>query len=243
MQKKFGAPRRAIGATVLVAAALVVCALVGASASSAAAPASHPISVSPQMSGPQTMAPGAVTFSCQSRPIDGSHGPRCYQPAQIQTAYGLAPLLSSGVNGTGRTIVIIDAYSNPYVANDLAIQDGIFGLPAPPSFTAIAPAGAPPAFDINDLNQVGWAEEITLDVLWAHVMAPGAKIVLAEAASNNDSDILATTKAVIDGNMGDVISQSFGEAETCMDPALARRAARAVRQGGGTGDVGVRIVR
>jgi subtilase family serine protease len=166
------------------------------------------------------MAPGAVTFGCQSRPIDGSHGPRCYQPAQIQTAYGLTPLLSSGVNGTGRTIVIIDAYSNPYVANDLAIEDGIFGLPAPPSFTAIAPAGAPPAFNINDPNQAGWAEEITLDVEWAHVMAPGAKIVLAEAASNNDSDILATTKAVIDQNLGDVISQSFGEAEACMDPAL-----------------------
>ena len=66
----------------------------------------------------------------------------------------------------------------------------------------------------------GWAEEITLDVLWAHAMAPGANIVLAEAASNSDADLLATTKYVVDHHIGDVISQSFGEAEQCMDPTL-----------------------
>ena len=68
----------------------------------------------------------------------------------------------------------------------------------------------------------GWAEEITLDVLWSHAMAPGANIVLAEAASNSDADILATTKYVVDHHIGDVISQSFGEAEQCMDPTPAR---------------------
>jgi subtilase family serine protease len=165
------------------------------------------------------MDPGAVHFGCQSRPIDGSLGPRCYQPGQIQNAYGYSGLLASGVNGTGRTIVIIDAYSNPYIANDLAIQDKTFGLPAPPSYTAVAPQGVP-AFNPNDPNQVGWAEEITLDVEWSHAMAPGASIVLVEAASNQDADILAATKYAIDNNVGDVISQSFGEAETCVDPGL-----------------------
>ena len=77
-----------------------------------------------------------------------------------------------------------------------------------------------PAYDGNDPNQVGWAGEETLDVEWAHVMAPGAKIILAEARSNNDADLLATTKYVIDHHIGDVISQSFGEAEQCMDPSL-----------------------
>ena len=77
-----------------------------------------------------------------------------------------------------------------------------------------------PVFDANDPNQVGWGEEETLDVLWAHAMAPGAAIVLVEAASNNDSDLLVATQYVVDHHVGDVISQSFGEAETCMDPAL-----------------------
>jgi subtilase family serine protease len=212
--------RAPLGAILIVAAAATVSALMAASASSAAGPASRGITVKPIFSAPQSKQPGTVHFSCQSRPIDGSAGrPRCYQPAQIQNAYGYSGLLASGVNGTGRTILIVDAFSNPYVANDLAIQDQTFGLPAPPSYTAIAPQGVP-AFDATDPNQVGWAEEITLDVLWAHAMAPGAKIVLVEAKSNQDADILAATKYAVDNNLGDVISQSFGEAETCVDPTI-----------------------
>jgi subtilase family serine protease len=77
-----------------------------------------------------------------------------------------------------------------------------------------------PPFDINDPNQVGWAEEETLDVLWSHAMAPAAHITLVEAASNNDSDILAATKYAVDHHLGDVLSQSFGEAESCVDPSI-----------------------
>jgi subtilase family serine protease len=114
--------------------------------------------------------------------------------------------------------VIVDAFSNPFVVRDLAIQSATFGLPTA-NFTTIAPQGVP-KFNPADPNQDGWAEEITLDVLWAHAMAPGANIILDEAKSNQDADILAATKYAVDNNLGDVISQSFGEAEQCMDPAL-----------------------
>jgi subtilase family serine protease len=167
----------------------------------------------------RTSVPSGVTFSCQSRPLDGSQGPRCYQPAQIQRAYEVTPLLNAGYNGRGRTIVIIDAYGSPTIAADLKTFDSLFGLPSA-DFSQIAPAGAPPAFDPNDDNQVGWAFETTLDVEWANAIAPGAKIVLAVAKSNEDADILATTRYVIDHDLGDVISQSFGEAEQCMDRQL-----------------------
>jgi subtilase family serine protease len=66
----------------------------------------------------------------------------------------------------------------------------------------------------------GWAEEISLDVLWAHAIAPGANIVLVLAKSNNDADILSATKYAVNNNLGDVISQSFGENESCVDPTL-----------------------
>ena len=79
--------------------------------------------------------------------------------------------------------------------------------------------GNVPPFDINDNNMVGWAEETSLDVQWAHAIAPGATIDLVEAQSNNDADILAATKFAIDNKLGDVISQSFGEAEACVSPA------------------------
>ena len=162
----------------------------------------------------------AAHFGCQDRPIDGSQGLKCYSPQQIQTAYGITPLLNAGVNGSGRTIAIIDAYSSPYVQSDLSIFDQTFGLPAA-NFQQIAPQGLTP-FDFNDPNQLGWAEEITLDVLWSHAAAPGAKILLVLATSNDDTALYNATKYVVDHNLADVISQSFGEAETCMDPTVLK---------------------
>ena len=197
---------------IVVAAGMITA---GPSAS-AAGPVTHRIKVHPQIS--PAVKGSAVHFGCQDRPINGSAGPKCYQPAQIQAAYGLTSLLNTGKTGAGRTIVIIDAFQSPYVRSDLSIFDSTFGLPDP-NFQQIAPFGLTP-FDPNDANMDGWAEEITLDVLWAHAIAPRAKILLALAASNNDADILNTTKYVVDHNLGDVISQSFGEAEQCMDPAL-----------------------
>ena len=64
---------------------------------------------------------------------------------------------------------------------------------------------------------IGWAEEISLDVQWAHAIAPGANITLVLAKSNDDADILSATQYAVDHNLGDVISQSFGENESCVD--------------------------
>jgi subtilase family serine protease len=242
MKQKLPLPRRALELALIGAAVAV--ALVGASASSAAGPATHPIHVSPEISGPQRMSPSSHTFSCQGLPINGSQGPRCYQASQIQQAYGYSGLLSSGIDGRGKTIVIIDAYSSPTIASDLRDFDRDMGLPDP-AFT-ITQVGNVPPFDINDGNQVGWAEEISLDVQWAHAMAPGAAINLVEAASNEDADIFAATKYAVDHKLGDVISQSFGEAESCVDPALLRQEtalfAKAAKEGmtifASTGDSG-----
>jgi hypothetical protein len=170
------------------------------------------------VSAPQRAPKPGNLFGCQARPINGSQGARCYTPQQIQQAYGYSGLLASGVNGAGETVVIIDAYNNPYLQSDLNIQSSTFGLPNVTLNKVVMP-GTPP-FDPTDGNQVGWAEEETLDVLWAHAMAPGAGITLVAAKSNNDDDILAATKFAVDNHLGDVISQSFGEAETCVDPSI-----------------------
>ena len=189
-------------------------------ASSAAPDIAHQITVHPDIS-KVTKDTSAVHFGCQDRPLDGSAGLRCYQPSQIQAAYGLTPLLNKGINGKGQTIAIIDAFQSPYVQSDLSIFDSTFGLPAA-DFQQIAPQGLTP-FDPNDGNMDGWAEEITLDVLWAHAAAPGAKILLVLATSNDDTALYNATKYVIDHNLADTISQSFGEAETCMDPNLLKK--------------------
>jgi subtilase family serine protease len=83
----------------------------------------------------------------------------------------------------------------------------------------VAPDGLTP-FVTGDPNMTGWAGEISLDVLWAHAIAPRANIVLVLAKSNDDADLLSVTKYAVDHNLGDVISQSFGENESCVDPDL-----------------------
>jgi subtilase family serine protease len=130
-------------------------------------------------------------------------------------------LLDHGVNGSGRTIAIVDSYGSPTIDSDLAAFDSVWGLPAPPSFQIVAPFGIDPT---DPDNAAGWAGETSLDVEWAHAIAPNAKILLVVAKSNNDSDILDATQWLSDNNAGDVLSQSFGEAEQCMDPNdLARQ--------------------
>jgi subtilase family serine protease len=143
----------------------------------------------------------------------------CYQPDQIRKAYDLAPLYAQGYDGRGRTIVIVDAFGSPSIQNDLHVFDQTFGLPDPPSLKVISPAGAPPPFDVNDSDMVGWAQETTLDVEWSHVIAPGANILLVTTPVSETEgvqgfpEIVFSENYVINHGLGDVISQSFGATE------------------------------
>lgn len=174
---------------------------------------SHAIRISPKVQ--DAGKPDATsTFPCQN-PKYTIH---CYGPKQIRAAYGIQSLLDQGINGSGSTIVIVDAFQSPTIRQDLKTFNQAFGLNSS-KLNIIAPDGLTP-FNPKDPNQVGWAEEISLDVEWAHAVAPNATIDLVLAKSNQDVDILSVTKYAVDHNLGDVISQSFGENESCADPAL-----------------------
>ena len=161
-------------------------------------------------------------FTCELRPFDLSKGLFCYGPAAIRSAYNLAGMIDSGLNGAGQTIVILDAFGSPTVKADLDTFDALFGLPAPPSFTVVRMPGLPP-FDLNNGNMLGWAEETSLDVQWAHAIAPGANIVLVEAASNSDDDLVAGLNYALDHRLGNVVSMSFGESEASLTDADGQR--------------------
>ena len=160
--------------------------------------------------------PGYGLFTCQVGfilPI------QCYDPYQMRTAYSVDTLVNSGLDGRGKTIVIIDAFQHPNIANQLASFSSFYGLPqmnsgvGSPSFTQVAPdgLGAPNA---------GWAEEISLDVEWAHAIAPGANIVLELGVDNSDQALISALNDAVNNNRGDVISMSFGESDTCLGPEL-----------------------
>jgi subtilase family serine protease len=143
----------------------------------------------------------------------------CYEPAQIQQAYNLRPLYRHGVTGKGSTIVIVDSFGSPTIKSDLNVFDKTFGLPAPPSFKILQPAGKVPAYNPNNGDMVGWAGETTLDVEYAHTIAPGANIVLVETPVSETEgvtgfpQIVTAEKYVINHHIGDVISQSFSATE------------------------------
>ena len=122
-------------------------------------------------------------------PDDGP-SPSGYSPIQILTAYGFYStsgannISFNGVagNGAGQTIAIVDAYNDPNIASDLAAFDSRFNLPAPPSFSVLNQNGQTSPLPAADPTG-DWEVEESLDVEWAHAMAPGASIVLVEANS------------------------------------------------------------
>ena len=102
---------------------------------------------------------------------------------QYRVAYDLNPLYSGAatgraITGAGETIVIVDSFGSPTIQSDLQTFDAQFGFPNPE--LRIEQFGAIPPFDPTNSTMVGWALETTLDVEYAHSIAPGAKIVLAE---------------------------------------------------------------
>jgi subtilase family serine protease len=156
----------------------------------------------------------------------------CYEPDQIRLAYDLPALYAQGVNGKGTTIVIVDSFGSPTIKNDLGVFDKAFGLPAPPAFSIIHPAGKIPAYDPGNSDMVGWAGETTLDVEYAHVIAPDASIVLVETPVSETEgvhgfpQIVTAEQYVLKHHIGDVISQSFSATEETFPNAAAVDALR-----------------
>jgi subtilase family serine protease len=158
----------------------------------------------------------------------------CYQPAQLRRAYDLDHLLRRGLDGRGRTIAVVDAFGAPDIVADLHHFDAAFGLPDPPSLTVVHPAGAPPAYSPGNPAMAVWALETTLDVEWAHVMAPGARILLVVTPIAETRgvvgfpEIVRAERYVVDHHLADVISQSFGAAEPTFPSPRSIAALRSV---------------
>ncbi|HEY6902939.1 MAG TPA: S53 family peptidase [Candidatus Acidoferrales bacterium] len=134
----------------------------------------------------------------------------CYAPNFIRTAYNFP----SNLDGTGQTILIVDAYGSPTIQSDLILFDEVFGIAPPPSFTIFCPEGCPPYNPNDKLHDVaGWSVETSLDVEYAHAMAPGANIVLVVAASSTGDSINVAEAKAIAKYPGSIMSQSFGAGE------------------------------
>ena len=116
-------------------------------------------------------------------------------PQQVAHAYGFDKIYFHirnhwhRGNGAGQTIAIVDAFHAPTIQRDLRVFDAQFGLPDTDAYgrsvlTVAMPQGRPEV-------DTGWASEISLDVEWAHAIAPRAHILLVEAASDSTADLVS----------------------------------------------------
>lgn len=157
---------------------------------------------------PHTFAFSSLSAGTSLTPsyCEAHFGLACYTPSLIRSAYNVP----STFRGAGQTIAIVDAFGSPTIANDLHVFDQAFGLPDP-VLNVYYPTGQV-AFTGTALQQ-DWAGEVTLDVEWAHAIAPQATIDLV-VASSPYGNVLNNAEQFAVQNLGaDVMSMSFGAPE------------------------------
>lgn len=143
------------------------------------------------------VCPSAVVGSarCHSLVVTDAHGnpaastsPSGLSPATIKSVYNFPTSLTAGA---GKTVAIVDAYDDPSAESDLGVFSSQYGLPACTTangcFTKVDQRGG----TVYPRKDAGWALEISLDVQWAHAVAPGAHVLLVEADSNSFANLLA----------------------------------------------------
>lgn len=152
-------------------------------------------------------------------------------PASMGCVYKTGPIYTGCNPATGGTkhpaggwgaIAIVDAFDNPYAATELATFSTAYGLPKAKFFKVYANGNG--SCTVPPFN-AGWGLEESLDIEWAHVMAPSATIYLVEACSNSYTDLIyaeyVAGSLVASKGGGDITnSWSSGEfaGETAYDP-------------------------
>ncbi len=141
-----------------------------------------------------------------------------YSPAQIRTAYGFSSVkLGNGAAGTGagETIAIVDAYNDPDISGDLSTFDSEFDLGAA-SLKVVSETGSSTGLPATN---AGWDLETSLDVEWAHAVAPSASILLVEANSASLGDLLTAVNYARNASGVSVVSMSWGSSEFSSETA------------------------
>jgi autotransporter-associated beta strand protein len=148
--------------------------------------------------------------------------------------YSIAnPVTFHGIpaDGSGQTIAIVDAYDDPYALSDLnafsSYSSGSVSFdlptfnsgPGSPTFTKMnenggtSLPGTDPHGPYSSSGNLSWATEESLDIEWAHAMAPMANIILVEASSDYNSDLLTAVQTAAKQPGVDIISMSWSSDE------------------------------
>ncbi len=138
-------------------------------------------------------------------------------PSAIQSVYNLSGLSTNSGAGAGQVIAIVDAYNDPNALSDLNTFNAQYGYPQLSTCSSLTQSGS--CFEQvyaqgkKPRTNSGWALEESLDIEWAHAEAPGAKIVLVEAASASDANLFGAVSTA--NSLGATeVSMSWGGSES-----------------------------
>jgi subtilase family serine protease len=186
-----------------------VCGTAGAGFASCFAQVLQPGSTTqqvPQVNGSAPLAPSPNTAG--GSPGASVATPSGLSPSTIDSVYGFS---SSTKGGAGKTIAIVDAYDDPTAASDLNAFSQQWGLPqcttSNPCLSKVNQSGGT-SYPVGNSS---WDLEISLDIEWAHALAPAATILLVEANSNSFADLTAAEQYA--GAHADYVSNSWGGSE------------------------------
>jgi subtilase family serine protease len=138
--------------------------------------------------------------------------PQGYTPPMLRGAYGTSDSVASGLDGSGQTVAIIDAYASPTIFQDAqtysSINDPAHVLRQSQFHQIVAP-GTFNRPENKKQDPQGWYGEETLDVEAVHGMAPGANILYV-GAPNNYQDLDAALNHVVDQHLANIVTNSYG---------------------------------
>jgi subtilase family serine protease len=133
-----------------------------------------------------------------------------YQPEQMRTGLGLASAYATGINGSGQTVAVVNAYAPPTLVDDVnryAFYTGTAPL-LPSEYHRLVPDSM---FNDTELcgGPAGWQEEDSMDVEAVHAIAPAAHIVYA-AGFNCGAGTDYAMSQVLDTHAADIVTNSYG---------------------------------
>lgn len=164
---------------------------------------------------------GACTFPDGTSPA-GNSEIHCYEPKTFLQAYGIDKLHAAGLTGKGQTVILVDSFGSPTLQADLDHFSDTFRIKRT-TIQFVYPNGK----FVNDLStedKVGWAGETTLDLEWAHAIAPDATLV--NVVSNTAEtvglegfpDLMKGIEMAIAKYPGAIVSMSYGTGEPTFTP-------------------------
>jgi PQQ enzyme repeat/PQQ-like domain len=161
---------------------------------------------------PET-SPATAKHTISEATAEDGVTPPGYSPAQMTAYLGLTG------DGKGQTIAIVDAYNDPNIVSDAETFSQQYGLPG------VCGSGGTPGdcftLDVKQQstsagNDPGWAVETSLDVEWAHAIAPDATIKLFEASDADFSSLFSAVAAAAATHPA-AVSMSWGLNEEFSD--------------------------